>query len=233
MPINAVVFDYGNVLNEPPLPVQYQPLARLAAINEAEFLDLYWRNRLDYDRGNPVDGPVYWRQLAMAAAKQFSAEQISQLIDLDGRLWARTRPILIEWVKILKKQGRETAVLSNMPPEIAAHLRRTAAWLRLFDHLVFSGEHGFVKPEAALYRICLKGLTAPPGEVLFIDDREDNVEGAREAGMRAVKFESIPQLMNDVEPYGLRASLEDASRTAASGPAPGGFASSTQELLGA
>ena len=233
MPINAVVFDYGNVLNEPPPPVQYQPLARLAGINEAEFLDLYWRNRLEYDRGNPLDGPAYWEQLARTAGKQFSAEQISHLIDLDGRLWVATRPILIEWVKILRKHGRETAILSNMPPEIAAHLRRTAAWVRLFDHLVFSGEHGFVKPEPALYRICLKGLTARPGEVLFIDDREDNVEGAREAGMHAVKFESTPQLMCDVEPYDLRAWLEEASRTAARGPAPGGFASSTQELLGA
>jgi len=176
MPINAVVFDYGNVLNEPPPVVQYQALARLAGINEAEFL--------------------------------------------------------IEWVQVLRKQGRETAILSNMPREISAHLRRTAAWLRLFDHLVFSGEHGHVKPEADLYRVCLKGLKAQPGEVLFFDDREDNVEGAREAGMHAVKFESIPQLMRDVEPYGLRPSLEEASRTVATRPAPGGFAS-TEEGLGA
>jgi putative hydrolase of the HAD superfamily len=232
MPINAAVFDYGNVLNEPPPTVQYEQLARLAGINEAEFLDLYWRNRVEYDRSTQLDGPAYWRQLAMAAGKQLSAEQINQLIDGDGRLWVRTRPILIEWVKILRKQGHQTAILSNMPREIAAHLRRTAAWLRLFDHLVFSGEHGLVKPEAAIYMICLQGLRAQPGEVLFIDDREDNVQGAREAGMRAVKFESIPQLMRDVEPC-LRTSLEEASRTAAIRPAPVGFTSSTHGGLGA
>jgi putative hydrolase of the HAD superfamily len=231
--INAVVFDYGNVLNEPPKPVQYQVLARLADINEVEFLDLYWRNRLEYDRSTHLDGPAYWRQLARAAGKQLSAEQISQLIDLDARLWFETRPILMEWVSILRKQGLETAILSNMPREIAAHLRRTAAWLGLFDHLVFSGEHGLVKPEAALYRVCLEGLTAQPGEVLFIDDREDNAEGAREAGMLAIKFESTPQLMREVEPYGLRPSLEEASRTAALRPTPAGFTSSTQEGLGA
>jgi len=232
MPINAVVFDYGNVLNEPPPVVQYQALARLAGINEAEFLDLYWRNRVEYDRSIRLDGPAYWQQLAMAAGKQFTADQIRHLIELDGRLWVRIRPILIEWVQVLRKQGRETAILSNMPREISAHLRRTAAWLGLFDHLVFSGEHGHVKPEADLYRVCLKGLKAQPGEVLFFDDREDNVEGAREVGMHAVKFESVPQLMRDVEPYGLRPSLEEASRTVATRPAPGEFAS-TEEGLGA
>jgi putative hydrolase of the HAD superfamily len=233
VPINAVVFDYGNVLNEPPEAVQYQPLARLADINEVEFLDLYWRNRLEYDRGIHLDGPAYWRRLARAAGKRLSAEQISQLIDLDAKLWVETRPILIEWVRILRKQGLETAILSNMPREIAAHLRRSAAWLGLFHQLVFSGEHGLVKPEAALYRVCLKGLTAQAGEVLFVDDREDNVEGAREAGMRAVKFESIPQLMRDVEPYGLRPSLEEASRTAAIRPVQAGITSSTQQGRGA
>jgi putative hydrolase of the HAD superfamily len=232
MPIDAVVFDYGNVLNEPPLAVQYQPLARLAGINEADFLGLYWRNRLEYDRSTQLDGPAYWRQLAMAAGKQLSAEQISQLIDLDGRLWTGTRPILMEWVKILRKQGRQTAILSNMPREIAAHLRRTAAWLHHFDHLVFSGEHGLVKPEAALYMICLKGLTAQPGDVLFIDDCEDNVQGARKAGMRAVRFESTPQLVRDVDPC-VRTSLEEASRTAATRPAPSGPTPSTHRGLGA
>ena len=223
VPITAVVFDYGNVLNEPPAAVEYQPLARLTGIDEAEFLDLYWRNRPEYDRSKALDGPAYWEQLALAAGKRLSAEQISQLIDLDARLWVEIRPTLIEWVKNLRKQGRETAVLSNMPREIAAYLRQTAWWLGLFNQLVFSGEHGFVKPEAALYRICLKGLTAQPGEVLFIDDRQDNVEGAREAGMHAVKFESIPQVMRDVESYGLRPSVGEASGTAAMAPAPNGI----------
>ena len=231
MLINAVVFDYGNVLNEPPEEVQYHKLARVAGIDEVEFLDLYWRDRLEYDRSNPLDGPAYWRQLATAAGKQLSSEQISRLLDLDARLWVGTRPVLIEWLKVLRKQGRETAILSNMPREIAAHLRRTAVWLGLLDNLVLSGEHGMVKPDAAIYVLCLKGLKARPGEVLFIDDREDNVEGAREAGMHAVKFESIAQLTRDVEPYGLRSSLEEASRLAFMRPVSGRLAPSTPDGL--
>ncbi len=214
MSIDAVVFDYGNVLNEPPEADQYRQLARVAGIDEGEFLSLYWRRRLEYDRSDPLDGPAYWRQLASAAGKQFSAEQISRLIDLDARLWLSTRPVLIEWARILRQQGRETAILSNMPREIAAHLRRTATWLDLFGHLVFSGEHGLVKPEAAIYKVCLDGLKSQAAATLFIDDSESNVEGARKAGMRAITFRSIPELVRDIEPYGLRPSLEQASRLA-------------------
>lgn len=231
MSINAVVFDYGNVLNEPPEAAEYQRLAAVAGIDEAEFFGLYWRDRLEYDCSNPLDGLTYWRQLATAAGKQFSAEQISQLIDLDARLWMATRPVLIEWVRILKDQGRETAILSNMPREIAAHLRRAATFLGLFNHLVFSGEHGLVKPQAAIYTVCLEGLRAQAGETLFIDDSEANVLGAREAGMHAVTFRSIPQLARDLEPYGLRPSLEEASRLSAISSSPRVSALSTGKNL--
>lgn len=216
MQIDAVVFDYGNVLNEPPPAAEFQKLARVAGFDNATFLDLYWRDRLEYDRGNPLNGPGYWQGVAEAAGREFSAEQINQLIYLDARLWEDTRPILMEWVKILRKQGVETAILSNMPYEIAAHLRQTARWLTLFNHLVFSGELGMVKPEARIYEACLEGLGAKPQAVLFLDDHEENVEGARGVGMQAVRFTSIPQLTRDVQIYGLRASLDEAARSASS-----------------
>jgi putative hydrolase of the HAD superfamily len=215
MAIKAVVFDYGNVLNEPPEATRFQKLARLAGIDEAEFFDRYWRNRLEYDRSNPLDGTAYWQEVANGAGKELSTAQIDQLIDLDARLWTDTRPALMEWVRILRMRGCEAAVLSNMPREIAAHLRATATWLGLFNLLVFSGEHGLVKPEPGLYGVCLEGLKAQAAEVLFIDDRQENVAGARNLGMQSVQFESIPQLTLDVEPYGLRPQIEEALRYAA------------------
>src|SRR5215831_10146094 len=138
MTIKAVVFDYGNVLNEPPHAARYQALARLTGIDEAEFLDRYWRNRLEYDRSNPLDGNAYWQEVAKGAGKELSTAQIGQLIDLDARLWTDTRPALMEWVRILRMRGCETAVLSNMPREIGAHLRAAATWLGLFNLLIFS-----------------------------------------------------------------------------------------------
>lgn len=44
------------------------------------------------------------------------------------------------------------------------------------------------KPDIRIYEIFLRRFGLKPEECLFIDDREDNAEGARAAGMQAFVF---------------------------------------------
>jgi putative hydrolase of the HAD superfamily len=53
---------------------------------------------------------------------------------------------------------------------------------------------GLRKPEAAIYKRALDLLGKPAERVLFIDDREANVAGAVDAGMRGIKFEGAGRL---------------------------------------
>jgi len=48
---------------------------------------------------------------------------------------------------------------------------------------------GWRKPEAGYYRAVLDELGVDPSACAFIDDREVNCEGARTAGMHAIRFE--------------------------------------------
>jgi FMN phosphatase YigB (HAD superfamily) len=97
-----------------------------------------------------------------------------------------------------------------MPLDHSRYLRQNAAWLQAFNHLCFSGELGLGKPEAAIYRSCLEGLQVPASQALFIDDREVHVLGARAAGLHSVVFESVDQLAEDLEPFGLAESFAEA-----------------------
>ena len=56
----------------------------------------------------------------------------------------------------------------------------------LFDPVVISGEVGLRKPLAPIYQLALERLDLPAGRVLFVDDAEPNVFGARAVGMRAL-----------------------------------------------
>jgi len=207
--IAAVVFDYGNVLSLTPEPADYHELQRLAQLEEKAFLLLYWRYRLDYDR-NVLDAPGYWRRIAQENGREFSAAQIQHLIATDIALWTRTNASMLAWVSVLRVGGVKTAVLSNMPVNFSAYLRTSADWMQHFDHHVFSGELGLLKPDPAIYRACLEGLQVKPEETLFIDDRPVNVEGAQAMGMHGVVFETLPQLSSEVQRFGLPALLAQA-----------------------
>ncbi len=49
-----------------------------------------------------------------------------------------------------------------------------------------SAEVGMAKPEAAVFRLAVERLGLAPGECVFVDDWDKNVEAARDAGLQAV-----------------------------------------------
>jgi putative hydrolase of the HAD superfamily len=206
--INTVIFDFGYVLSLPPQPSDYQRLAALAGIHGKPFDEIYWGNRTDYDRG-AIDGPTYWRRLAKAAGKELTPAQIDSLIVNDIAIWMRANPVMMEWVRALKKGGLKIAVLSNMPIEISTYMRQYAPWFRDFDYVCFSAEVQLAKPDAAIFHACLEVVHSRPEECLFIDDRAENVEAAQALGMHALKFVSVHELAADVQPFNLPAPLAD------------------------
>jgi putative hydrolase of the HAD superfamily len=109
---------------------------------------------------------------------------------------------MILWVQQLHAAGFKTAILSNMPTDMAAHVRKNFAWISHFDHHIFSAEVRSVKPEAAIYQHCINELGVQPSEALFIDDRDVNLEQARAEGIHGIRFQSVAQLRNDLQAFG-------------------------------
>ncbi len=55
------------------------------------------------------------------------------------------------------------------------------------------------EPEPAIFEHTLRGLGVRAGETLFVDDREINVQAARELGIHAVQFRSVAELRRELE----------------------------------
>jgi putative hydrolase of the HAD superfamily len=76
--------------------------------------------------------------------------------------------------------------------------------LREYFQVAFSSCYvGLRKPDPAIYRRALDILGAPPERVLFIDDRQQNVEGAAMAGMRAIRFQGEGALRGELSHLGV------------------------------
>lgn len=62
--------------------------------------------------------------------------------------------------------------------------------LQMLDGMVISSEEHLIKPDTAIYRRLCDKFGLEPRECLFTDDKDINVEGAKAAGMEAVRFEN-------------------------------------------
>ena len=109
---------------------------------------------------------------------------------------ARLNQNVLTLIKRLRKDYG-VACLTNTEREIA-ELSKTTGVFECFDRCYVSTELGFRKPEAAAYRLVLDDLACPPGQILFVDDRVENVQGARAVGLYAVQFVTLPQLEADL-----------------------------------
>jgi HAD superfamily hydrolase (TIGR01549 family) len=69
---------------------------------------------------------------------------------------------------------------------------------------VLSYEAKCSKPDQKIYQTAAKRAGMKPEQVFYVDDREENVLGAREAGFDAVLFEGPQQLAIDLRKRGLR-----------------------------
>lgn len=198
MPIRAVIFDYGLVLSCPPVPAARDIMLRVTGLSPEIFDAHYWKYRLDYDRGT-LNGRTYWQNIARDAGLSLTPEQVETLVEQDVRLWATVDPVMLNWATNLNKAGFKIAILSNMGEDLLAHMRDNFGWLDGFHHLTWSCELNTVKPEPEIYRYTLKNLGVEPNEALFLDDKPENIEGARAVGMHALLFRNAESLQRDLE----------------------------------
>jgi putative hydrolase of the HAD superfamily len=197
MDLQAVIFDYGEVLSGPPDPEAHRRLLEISGVAEEPFEKAYWAHRLDYD-ADILNGRTYWQTVARDTGVQFSPQQIVQLLEVDATMWMNLNPAMLAWIPQIKEAGFRLGILSNMGDGVLEYLRPRFSWLEQFDHLTWSCELGVVKPDPAIYLHTIKKLNVKPEQALFIDNLQKNIVGAEAVGLRAALFENAEQLQRDL-----------------------------------
>lgn len=113
-------------------------------------------------------------------------------------------PAMVALAGAVSRQAA-VAIFTNNGPFLTLHLGRICPPLfPLFaDRVVGAGDVGIAKPSLEAYLRALALLDAAPAETLFIDDRDENVNGARAAGLDALGFSSAATLRRALVLYGL------------------------------
>ncbi|HEX8926742.1 MAG TPA: HAD-IA family hydrolase [Terriglobales bacterium] len=196
----GVIFDYGKVLSLAPTAADWQRLADACDIAPVErFQQLYWQFRDAYDV-NVTDAFQYWNEVGAAAGQSYDKVKVIHLIALDNNQWTRENHGMIELSRRLRRAGIKTAVLSNIQWDMLAVMRAKFAWLDEFETRTYSCEHNVVKPEAEIYLLTCRNLGLAPKNVLFLDDKQVNIDGAHRAGLQAMLFDT-PDRQQEVESY--------------------------------
>ena len=201
-PIEGVLFDYGLVLTGPPDPAAWARMQQITGASEVAFSEAYWKHRLDYDRGHTT-GREYWKLVGEHVGRTLEPAQLAALIAADTILWTQVNQPMADWAARLQAAGTRTGILSNLGDEMMHGVLATLPWLAAFHHHLWSHTLRMVKPQPEIYLHGAQGLHLDPEVILFVDDREDNIAGALNAGMQAIRYVDQPSFERAMHEHGL------------------------------
>ena len=185
MSIKAVVFDIGNVL------IEWQPERFYdSAIGETRrremfnAVDLHSMNEL-VDLGHPFTKTIYE-----------TAEKYPEWRD-EIRMWhdrwiEMASPVIDHSVRLMKAlQAKKTPVfsLTNFGIDSYDFAATHYPFLHDFDRDFISGHMKVVKPDATIYQMLEDASGLSGSELIFADDRPDNIDAANARGWKTHLFE--------------------------------------------
>ena len=196
MAVRAVVFDIGGVLEiTPDLGIDRLWEARLGLAG----------GELDERMGDVWTGGGLGT-LTLEEVHQAIRDRLGlgeqQLTAYMADLWREylgtANTELIEYARRLRPRYR-TGILSNS--FVGAREREQAAYgfEDLVDEIVYSHEVAMAKPDPRIYALVCARLEVQPEEAIFLDDTDQAVAGAREAGMHAVRYRDNAQAIEEIE----------------------------------
>ncbi len=202
--IKAVLFDYGMVLSGPAHPPVWEQMQTLTGLSAEAFDAAYWAPRRDYDRG-ALTGRAYWQAVSPAS----DDATIDLLLEADTDLWTQPNLPMLAWARELQRAGIRTGILSNLGDLMTEGVLSRFDF-SAFDHRTWSHATGHAKPEPEIYAHAIAGLATPPGEILFLDDREENIAGARAAGLQTLLYTTHEAFESEMRERGLGSLLQPA-----------------------
>lgn len=207
MPLPVVMFDFGNVLGFFDYGVIYGKLGARLGVSADVF-----RERVEA-RG--LKSHLAEFEAGATTPEEFSA-RVQEAVGLDIPF----EEFVADWEDIfelnepvaaiaadLKAKGHTLLLGSNTNGLHAAFYRRKfREALAAFDHVVLSHEVKAMKPGRAFFRACIDAVGVPAEGCIFIDDVEENVRGAREAGLRGLVYRDPADLIEQLRGLGVHAS---------------------------
>jgi putative hydrolase of the HAD superfamily len=189
LPFDVILFDVGGVL----LTNSWDVKERAAAaahfqIEEADFQERHAEIIELWERG-AVSMGTYLDVAVFYKPRSFSRDEFVAFMLDQSRLLPNGA---MTFLKELAASGRYLlGSLNNEARELNEYRFKTFALREYFDIALTSCYIGLRKPDPAIYQRAIDIVGASPERILFIDDRPENIGGAKTAGLSAIRFAGL------------------------------------------
>ncbi len=186
-PLKIVVFDLGKVLVDFDYSIAARKIATRSRKSLTEIQVLIEQSRfvIDYEIGRVTRREFYER---VREATGFSGT-LEEFGGFFADIFTEIPP-MIELQAQIRQRGIPTYIFSNTNDLAIEHVRRNFPFFANFDGYIYSYEVGTMKPDPRIYEALEKLAGRRGADIVYLDDRPENVAGGTARGWRAILHET-------------------------------------------
>jgi HAD superfamily hydrolase (TIGR01509 family) len=196
----AVVFDLGKVLVDFDYGIAARRIAArgtMTLLGIAQYINqspLFLR----YESGAVTTQQFYTEICRVTGFRGDLAEFDKCFADI----FVEIKP-MVQLQATLRQRGLPAYLFSNTNELAAEHIRRSFPFYGNFDGYILSYQHGVMKPEAGLYEVVERECGRRGAEILYLDDRPENVAAGAARGWQVILQESPEKSRAAIQKLGL------------------------------
>jgi HAD superfamily hydrolase (TIGR01509 family) len=201
MPIpKAVVFDLGKVLVDFDYSIAGRRIAAQSSMDAAELQQLIDHSPLLYrfETGLMTRDEFFAAVQRETRYRGSQAQFESYFADIFFPM-----PSMIDLHAQLRAAGVPTFIFSNTNELAVGHIRRNFPFFAQFTDYVLSYEHGAMKPDARLYEVVERKTGRHGPDILYLDDRVENVEAGSKRDWQVILQEKPEKSWATIRNLGL------------------------------
>jgi len=198
MNIRAVFWDLGGVLVRTEDHTTRENLAIRLGISRTELENLVFAgNSGNRAQLGEINVEQHWQNLGSKLGLS-----IEEMVVFQRDFWGGDRldTALIEYIRALQT-CHKIGLISNAFSDLRQTITNVWHIEDTFDDMTISSEVGIMKPDPRIFQMALERLDVHPQESIFIDDFPQNVDGARNINMRAIRFQTRDQTPLELESF--------------------------------
>ena len=206
--MKIVVLERNSV--GPDIPVDYSALGEVTyypntvaveevkeRIADATVKSAVWP---EYDKGNMSDEEI---RAAFVKNDPGIEKEIRESLENISEMLVRF-DYAIPWIKSLKENGYQVLVLSNFSHKAVVDCAHALDFLPFTDGGILSYKDHFIKPQPEIYALLIERYNLVPEECVFMDDLEENIQGAAKAGIHTILFKDELQAKSELREMGVK-----------------------------
>ncbi|MBN1259289.1 MAG: HAD family phosphatase [Anaerolineae bacterium] len=182
MSIKGVIFDLCGVLITGGLESSLTLLCEETGQNELTVGAAYTRRERDFDLGL-IDSCEFWKGFCAELKVPCDPVKLDSIV-VNAYAWQ-------PGMKALIRELSSKFVLTLLTNHRRVWFERIDSNLGIspyFDHIIISSDVHLVKPDTEIFKIAIAKNNSPAGDLLFIDDKEENLTAAHSMGLMSARF---------------------------------------------